>query len=378
MTMIFTYTAECFICSEPCEQDDIASITQFDTSCNLDTRQIGFDVIPNSITRCQNCGYCATQISQGYDITKETIRSEKYLLQLNNNSEKMSWFASYQTNSFLCSAIIQEEAGNYSDAGWSALSAAWICDGEGDLWDRRSETKSEGSISCRKRAMELFLLARAKGDSFSQEIAGEEAILADLYRICGQFEKVKPVCDAGMAKDPIELVKHVLTYQIILASRKDTDCHTIDQAIEHAELTRRNIESKISYRFLTFVKFLYLRLWGKFELGTKGPGGGIIIKVNASGSRGLEVQPDDCKMLLSWPDARKTCKNYGRGWRLPTKDELNLLHENISIVDGYTNNAYWSSSAINKSHAWGQYIKDGFQYTNIKKDRLRARAVRSF
>ena len=31
---------------------------------------------------------------------------------------------------------------------------------------------------------------------------------------------------------------------------------------------------------------------------------------------------------MNWDDAMKACADLGDGWRLPTKDELNLLYEN--------------------------------------------------
>ncbi len=41
----------------------------------------------------------------------------------------------------------------------------------------------------------------------------------------------------------------------------------------------------------------------------------------------LEVMTEDLGRM-TWDDAKEACANLGDGWRLPTKDELNILYEN--------------------------------------------------
>ena len=40
----------------------------------------------------------------------------------------------------------------------------------------------------------------------------------------------------------------------------------------------------------------------------------------------------------------KACAALGGGWRLPTKDELNILYENKDKIGGFASNNYWSST----------------------------------
>jgi len=69
-------------------------------------------------------------------------------------------------------------------------------------------------------------------------------------------------------------------------------------------------------------------------------------------------------------------------WRLPTKDELNLmfvlLHKN-NIGGFIRDNSYWSSSEDNNNNAWLQGFRYGFQY-NIDKNinSYHIRAIRAF
>jgi hypothetical protein len=56
----------------------------------------------------------------------------------------------------------------------------------------------------------------------------------------------------------------------------------------------------------------------------------------------LEVKRQDEESLMTWHEAMK---GFGDGWRLPTKDELNLLYQHKDVVGAFANGGfYWSSS----------------------------------
>ena len=90
---------------------------------------------------------------------------------------------------------------------------------------------------------------------------------------------------------------------------------------------------------------------------------------------GLEVS--DNLGLMSWHEAIVACKSLGPGWRLPTKDELNMLYENKEEIGGFANVNYWSSSEFDNFIAWVQFFGNGHQYTNVKFDSFYVRAVRA-
>ena len=83
--------------------------------------------------------------------------------------------------------------------------------------------------------------------------------------------------------------------------------------------------------------------------------------------------------------AARKCLDYEyRGyddWYLPSKDELNLMYENLhrnglgSFAD-YS--YYWSSSEDNAFNAWTQYFDDGMQDYNSRFSVFRVRPVRAF
>jgi len=67
-------------------------------------------------------------------------------------------------------------------------------------------------------------------------------------------------------------------------------------------------------------------------------------------------------------------------WYLPSKDELNKLYLNKSVVGGFANNYYWSSSERSDGNAaWSQHFDIGNQYDGFSKaNPCYVRAVRAF
>ena len=97
--------------------------------------------------------------------------------------------------------------------------------------------------------------------------------------------------------------------------------------------------------------------------------GGSDASGDATGKIGdLEVNIN-IEKRMKWHDAKKACTDLGDGWRLPTKDELNMLYENKDKIDGFDDeHFYWSSTRLedNSAKVWIQHMSDGFQmYTTL-------------
>lgn len=92
----------------------------------------------------------------------------------------------------------------------------------------------------------------------------------------------------------------------------------------------------------------------------------------------LEVAQDDFPIRKEWNDAVKSCAALGNGWRLPTKDELNLLYINRDKIGRFANNDYWSSTEEGSDNAWRQYFNGGSQALLFKRNGFaNVRAVRT-
>ena len=92
----------------------------------------------------------------------------------------------------------------------------------------------------------------------------------------------------------------------------------------------------------------------------------------------IEVAQYDFPEEMNWEDAKEACENLGRGWRLPTKEELNTLYLNKDKIGGFGGTIYWSSTEFDFGSAWGQNFWIGGQSTNSKNYAGYVRAVRAF
>ena len=95
----------------------------------------------------------------------------------------------------------------------------------------------------------------------------------------------------------------------------------------------------------------------------------------------VEVAQNDYPKELTYNEAIKITKSVGNGWRLPTKEELNALHDNLVYlgVGGFEDNGYWSSTeGKNYDTSWGQYLYSGTQQIFWRNQICFVRAVRSF
>jgi hypothetical protein len=110
-------------------------------------------------------------------------------------------------------------------------------------------------------------------------------------------------------------------------------------------------------------------------LGLAGFGYGQDYKTIKIGN--LEVMTEDFENKMKWMDAIKACESLGDGWRLPTKEELNILYENKGKIGGFVFSQYWSSKEYG-DFVGSQYFDDGFKGSNSKNDTFYVRAVRFF
>jgi hypothetical protein len=116
-------------------------------------------------------------------------------------------------------------------------------------------------------------------------------------------------------------------------------------------------------------------------------GGGKVFWVTTDGLHGLIAETQDQSVSSNWYDAQNIIsmnsfhsplgKLY-TDWRLPTRNELNLLYLEKTVVGGFGSPYYWSSSENNSPNAWFQGFANGGQSSNNKTNTYSVRAVRAF
>ena len=86
---------------------------------------------------------------------------------------------------------------------------------------------------------------------------------------------------------------------------------------------------------------------------------GTVIKIG-----NLEIAEFDLNKIdgvsLTLPKAQSLVKKLGKGWRIPTREELNILHQNVSVLSNIkTNDFYMSSETFGSKYVWVQNLGNG-------------------
>jgi PKD repeat protein len=141
-------------------------------------------------------------------------------------------------------------------------------------------------------------------------------------------------------------------------------------------------------------------------------GGGIIFYINETGHHGFIAAAGDQSAVAQWGcygTSFSTSPGLGSGqgnteiivagcttagiaaqlcdalelggysdWFLPSKDELNRMYVQQSVIGGFAAGYYWSSSEINGTNAWRQNFANGDQGNFTKFSAGCVRAIRAF
>jgi hypothetical protein len=98
----------------------------------------------------------------------------------------------------------------------------------------------------------------------------------------------------------------------------------------------------------------------------------------------LEVAEFDFPTKLNWNDSKIACSKLGKGWRLPTVQELELIYNankkmkmNFKPSDGF-DDQYWSSELnFSKNSVQIMMMASGLKFIGFVTEKCNVRAVRS-
>jgi hypothetical protein len=125
------------------------------------------------------------------------------------------------------------------------------------------------------------------------------------------------------------------------------------------------------------------KVWGGYGTAVES-GTGTAIGTGSSNTQKIVATFGNAEPYESKTDyAAKLCADYRGGgyddWFLPSKDELNLMYQNLKVqnLGGVSDDVYWSSSEYNTG-AWGQGFSDGYQGYGSRYNDYGVRPVRAF
>jgi hypothetical protein len=111
------------------------------------------------------------------------------------------------------------------------------------------------------------------------------------------------------------------------------------------------------------------------------PDGTVYVGLSPTDGRPMYAMPHDLAELHTWDGAAKAAAAQTfadhTDWRVPTKEELDMLYLGKNAVGGFQRNWYWSSSKYKGNDAWVQTFDNGNQGYANESDYFRVRCVRS-
>src|SRR5258706_11342423 len=114
----------------------------------------------------------------------------------------------------------------------------------------------------------------------------------------------------------------------------------------------------------------------ELKIGDRMEDGTIYAGISPDTVKPMYATPKDAPLTYTFNEAQKYAKKLDahghQDWRVPTKEELNVLFNNRAAIGGFSVTGslpagwYWSASAYDEWYAWGQRFSDGYRYYNVK------------
>lgn len=163
--------------------------------------------IPYWILECPACRYAASDIAASVpEPVPALVHAPAY----------QSIACKFQRHSWLLAQL-----GEFADAGWTSLHAAWVADDNRD---------GETARHCRARAIELWKLAKRDGQRFMDTMESEFALAVDLLRRQGAFAEARETCLDALNEPGLNpLIEDMLRLQLTLIARADTAAHNMSE-----------------------------------------------------------------------------------------------------------------------------------------------------
>lgn len=212
MTIIRKYEKKCAVCGETSLQQIMMSTNTWGYP-DLDFRPAPMhrNTMNTWLQKCPHCGYVASNLENELEVSADILKTEEYLTCEGND------FKSDLSKRFYRHYLISKAENDHGSEFLSLLHCAWTCDDKDD----------ELAIEMRKLALKSI-------DNIDTETKDEKnnllIIKADLLRRSLQFDELINEFSEILLDN--ECLDAIIQFQIELAIKKDSDCHTIEDMLK--------------------------------------------------------------------------------------------------------------------------------------------------
>ncbi len=223
MTRFTPAELTCAGCGHTFESRLLVSTNDYGGSPDLDTRTCGMarNATLRAIQECPSCRYCSVDIEAIPAGGQNAILSPEYQDLHADSSIPVT------ARRWGCFAQILASTDSPDQAGWAYMSAAWSCEDSECLIAARA---------LRMKALKEFHISTARGTEFGRSECEERAVLADIYRRCGDFAGAASVAEDALSElgpsgsEDEKLVQAVLNFQRHLSSVCDSERYSFAEA----------------------------------------------------------------------------------------------------------------------------------------------------
>jgi hypothetical protein len=219
MTTHFESTKTCSLCGEQSQHMELGSTNAFG-ACDLDTRPPPMQryTMDTWVQRCPHCGLCARDLEAGAAEDREAIQSPAYLAKLANTD------LPELATRFICQAHLEHARGQTRDAGWTLITAAWVCDDAAE----QDSAATGGARRCREFAIELLEAALGEPGFEDRQAGLTQLVLVDLARRAERFEQATKFLDQAAALTTEETLVSMVALQRSLIAERDSKCYSLE------------------------------------------------------------------------------------------------------------------------------------------------------
>ena len=86
----------------------------------------------------------------------------------------------------------------------------------------------------------------------------------------------------------------------------------------------------------------------------------ILTIISPDTGKKIQIAENDFKIKMNWDDATKACKSLGKGWRLPSIYEFEVIFNEFYLKDigNFEDACYWTCNTRNEEEVWYYYFED--------------------
>ena len=216
MTTFVEKEAVCGACGETVEVTLMGSTNRFGYP-DLDLRppEMMRSTMWMWLKECTNCGYCAEDIGEIEPEEKAIVLGDSFI-KLRQSIGDLDDMA----RRFRAAAFIAAERGFHASAFQHTLHEAWAHD---DCQD------TVRASAARLNAVDHINQAHRNQIRLYDEDGADAAMVAELLRRAGEFQRSEIKCRAALDDECADHVRQTLGFELDLCSVRDAGCHTMEE-----------------------------------------------------------------------------------------------------------------------------------------------------